>query len=170
MNQEEEEEFIESEPSTFMMPQCKRGKGKVSGVLGIREMYKYYLSLKDKKKDDIVDYKTFAMITKKCNEEAVNQIVNHSQEFHLPYRLGKLQVSKFERNFNPARKNKWKVDYKRSRESGVLVYHDSPFIYKWAWKKNRAVVINKSSYKFRAARTANRLITKALKNKVDYFC
>ncbi len=172
MNTEEEEyneeEYIE--PSTYMMPQCKRGKGKVKGCLAIRDMYKYYLSLKEgAKKDEIISYIDFARITKECNKELINQVVNHSEAITLPYRLGVLQVSKFERKFYPSKKNKWTIDYQKSREEGVLLYHDTPFIYKWRWKKHSCVVKNKTGYKFRANRASKRAITVALKNGRDFF-
>lgn len=146
----------------------KRGLGKVKSCLGIRDMYKYYLSLNKDKKDN-VSYDMFAKITKECNKEFINQVVNNSEIVTLPYRLGILQISKFERHFIPEKKNKWTVDYKKSKEEGVLLYHDTPFIYKWKWKKHHAIVKNKTGYKFKANRNAKRLITVALKNKRDYY-
>lgn len=148
----------------------KRKKGKVTGCLAIRDMYKYYVSLKDVNKgDEIIPYKLFAKITKECNKEFINQVVNNSEIVTLPYRLGILQISKFERHFIPEKKNKWTIDYKRSKEEGVLLYHESPFIYKWRWKKHNAIVKNKTGYKFRANRASKRLITVALNNGRDFF-
>jgi hypothetical protein len=156
------------EPSKYMMPQCARGKGKLKGCLAIRDMYKYYVSITDK--EDVIDYKTFAKITKTCNKELINQVVNNSEEVQLPYRLGSLRVCKMRRTFIPYKKNKWTIDYKKSREEGVLLYHDTPFIYKWKWMKHHSIVINKTGYKFRANRAAKREIAQAIKvKKVDYF-
>ncbi len=172
IKEEEGTEYDEhyEEPSTYMTPQCKRGEGKTKGCLAIRDMYKYYVSLKKESGDKPVDYKTFAKITKICNKELINQVVNNSEIFTLPYRLGTIQISKFERNFKPDRKQHWTVDYKKSREAGVLVYHDTPFFYKWKWKKHHAIVKNKIAYKFKANRSANRAITVAIKvHKADYF-
>lgn len=146
----------------------KRGLGKVKSCLGIRDMYKYYLSLNKDNKDNI-SYDLFAEITKECNKEFINQVVNNSEIVTLPYRLGILQISKFERHFIPEKKNKWTIDYKRSKEEGVLLYHESPFIYKWRWKKHNAIVKNKTGYKFRANRASKRLITVALNNGRDFF-
>ena len=148
----------------------KRGIGKVKSCLAIRDMYKYYVSLKDTKKgDEIISYDLFAKITKESNKELINQVVNNSEIITLPYRLGHLQISKFERHFFPSLKNKWTIDYKRSKEEGMLLYHDSPFIYKWRWKKHNAIVKNKTGYKFRANRAAKREITIALTKGCDYF-
>ncbi len=142
----------------------KRGKGKIKGCLGIRQMYDYY----KKNYDEPVEYKLFTKIIKASNKELINQIVNHSTIFKMPYRLGTMQISKFKRSLTQPQ-NKWKVDYKRTREMGFVVYHDSPFIYKWVWKKHYAIVRNKTGYKFKANRSAARGVAKALKQRVDYF-
>lgn len=152
-----------------MFKNKKRGLGRVKNCLAIRDMYKYYLSLKDKKKDEIIPYNLFAKITKECNKEFINQVVNNSEIVTLPYRLGVLQISKFERHFNPNKKNKWTIDYQKSKEEGVLLYHDTPFIYKWRWKKHNCIVKNKTGYKFKANRLSKRLITVALKNGRDFY-
>lgn len=150
-----------------MFKTVKRGTGKTKGCLAIRDMYKYYLSITDK--EDIIPYQLFAKITKACNKELINQVVNHSQSIELPYRLGQLQVTKLERVFKLDGRNKYSIDFGKSKKLGIKIFYDSPYIYKWKWKKHHAIVINKTGYKFRANREANRMITKALKNKVDYF-
>ena len=43
-------------------------------------------------------------------------------------------------------KTKWATDYKKSKELGYRVYHDQPFIYKWNWKKTKAIFINKTGF------------------------
>lgn len=144
----------------------KRGIGKIKNCLSIRQMYIYYKSLYDK--EDIVDYKIFARIIKKCNKELINQIVNYSEKVTLPYRLGDLQICKFKRSFNQP-KNKWKIDYKKTKELGFTVYHDQEYIYKWCWKKHYAIVKNKTGYKFSANRGTARAVPRALERKIDYF-
>lgn len=150
-----------------MFSTTKRGQGKTKGCLAIRDMYKYYLSITDK--EDVIPYKLFAKITKACNKELINQVVNHSQSIELPYRLGQLQVTKLERVFKLDGRNKYSIDFGKSKKLGMKVFYDSPYIYKWKWKKHHAIVINKTGYKFRANREAKRSITKALKNGRDYF-
>lgn len=150
-----------------MFKTVKRGKGKTKGCLGIRDMYKYYLSITDK--EDIITYKLFAKIIKACNKECINQVVNHSQALELPYRQGTLQVCKSERIFKLDGRNKFSIDFGKSKKLGIKVFYDSPYVYKWKWKKHHAIVINKTGYKFRANREANRMIKKALEKKVDYF-
>lgn len=148
----------------------RRTTGKIKNCLAIRDMYKYYLQLKKEKEEIPIDYKLFAKITKECNKEFINQIVNNSEIITLPYRMGTLQISKFERNFLEYKKNKWTIDYKRSREEGILVYHETPYFYKWKWKKHNAIVKNKIAYKFKANRSANRAVAVAIKTlHTDYF-
>jgi len=143
----------------------RRGQGLHTNCIGIKDTYNYY---KDNYQSDI-DYDTFSKIIKLCNREILNTIVLEGDVFVLPYRLGDLQISKFERGFNKP-KNKWAIDYKKSRELGFIVYHDSKFIYKWRWNKIKSIVINKTKYKFEASRQAKRLVPKALETKqIDYF-
>lgn len=143
----------------------KRGKGKHSNSLGIKHIYKFYTE----NYKDAVDYETFTKIVKSFNKELVSAITKESAIIQLPYRLGELQVSKFERSFDQPM-NKWKVDWKKTREMGFKVYHDQKYIYKWNWKKHHSVVKNKTGYKFVPARDSSRLVPKMLATKrIDYF-
>lgn len=142
----------------------KRSKGKIKGCLGIRQMFKYYKENYDKN----ADYKEFSMIIKECNKDLIDHIINKAEIVLLPYRLGEIQVAKFERGFNKP-KNKWSVDWQKTRELGFKVFFDSKFIYKIMWKKHIAIVKNKTGYKFNASRQTSRLVKPALLNKVDYY-
>lgn len=143
----------------------KRSKGKNKGCLGIKDIYKFYIS----NYENPIEYSQFVEIIKACNTEAIDYITKEAGCLELPYRLGRLQVCKFERSFNQP-KNKWKVDWKKSNELGFRVYHDQQFIYKWVWKKHYSIVRNKTGYKFIASRTSARLIPKLLATKkYDYF-
>lgn len=144
---------------------AKRGKGKIIKPLGIREMYKHFKSYSKTK----ISYKDYSIIIKACNKEIVKVVVSEAKLFEMPYRLGAIQISKYERVFSKD-STKWATDYKRSKELGYRVYHDQPFIYKWNWKKKKAIFINKTGYKFTANRKAKRLVTHTLTTtKVDYF-
>lgn len=143
----------------------KRKKGKNKGCHGLKDMYKFYIE----NYDNPLSYKEFAEIIKASNSEILDYITKESGILELPYRLGILQISKFERSFNQP-KNKWKIDWKRSVEEGFTVYHDQPFIYRWTWKKHHSIVKNKTGYKFIACRTAARLVPELLSTKqIDYF-
>tara|TARA_R110000868_G_scaffold294061_1_gene554581 strand:+ start:101 stop:559 length:459 start_codon:yes stop_codon:yes gene_type:complete len=144
----------------------KRGPGKVKGCLAIRDMYKYYLSITPK---DYIKYKQFALIIKESNKELIDQIVNESEAVTLPYRLGVLRIVKSERKFNPEYKKNWKVNYQESKKQGFIVYYDQESIYRWAWIKARAIVRNKTGYKFVANRLSKRMVAAALRNKRDFY-
>ena len=143
----------------------KRGKGKVVNPVGIRDMYKFFIQNSDSK----MKYKEYAKIIKDCNNEVVEVVVKEAKVFEMPHRLGVLQVTRFERGFSK-HKNKWAVDYNESKRLGFIVYHDSPYVYKFNWKKTRAKFINKTGYKFKANRDASRLVPTTLKTtKINYF-
>lgn len=143
----------------------KRTEGKIKGCLTLRDMYKYY----KKNYTDVVDYRTFSKIIKACNKELVKAIVEDSQEILLPYRLGSLQVVRFERKFTRPM-NKWAVDWKKTNELGFKVFHEQKFLYKWVWKKHSAIVKNKTGYKFTTCRFSKRAVPNAVKNKkIEYF-
>lgn len=143
----------------------KRSEGKIKGGLGVREMYKYFKTYSKTQ----ITYKEYVNIIKTCNKEILNVIVNEAKVFEMPYRLGALQVSKFERSYNKP-SAKWAVDFKKSKELGYRVFFDQPYFYKWVWRKKRAIFINKTGYKFTASRLAKRLVPKALATKkIDYY-
>jgi hypothetical protein len=142
----------------------KRTEGKVKGCLSVRDMYKYY----KKNYDEPVDYKLFSQIIKACNKELINKVVKESECVELPYRLGELQIARFERSFKKA-SNKMAVDWAKTKELGFKVFHDDDNIYKWVWKKHAAIARNKSGYKFTAIRYAKRQVKPAVDNKVQYF-
>ena len=152
--------------SKSIFKETKRGAGKTKGCLGIKDMYKYYRSITP---EDYVDYKTFTLITKACNKELINQIVNESEIVALPYRLGELQIIKSERVFNPEYKSNWKVNYQESKKQGFIVYYDQESIYRWGWIKANAIVKNKTGYKFKANRNSSRMVAVALGNKRDFY-
>ena len=128
-------------------------------------MYKFFCSYSKTK----ITYKEYSRIIKACNAEILKVVVKDANLLELPSRLGALQICKYERSFNKDQ-TKWATDYKKSKELGFRVYHDQPFIYKWVWKKKKAIFINKTGYKFKANRFAKRLIPKVLATtKVDYF-
>lgn len=143
----------------------KRGKGKNANCFGMLAMYKFY----KENYENPVDYNTYVKIVKACNTELVRQITEESECIQLPYRLGKLQVCKFERSYDQP-KNRWKIDWKRTREEGFTVYYEQKYIYKWCWKKHHAIAINKTAYKFIASRASKRKVPKLLATKrIDYY-
>mgnify|MGYP001590168704 CR=1 FL=1 len=147
-----------------------RGKGVITGSLTLKHMYKAYKKSCKEKEIDYVAYKLYATACKDFNKRLVNAVVEQSEEVTLPHRLGNLKIRKRERNLSHMKKNKWPVDYERSKELGFIVYHDSDYTLGWRWDKRKCVVKWKGAYHFRACRAAKRLVPEAVKfRKRDYF-
>lgn len=137
---------------------------------GLKEGYKFYVQECISKNVDYQDYKTYSTIIKEANILIRDKIVLDAETLELPYRLGKLSIIKFENSFDPEKQYKWKVDYKKSKEAGHIVYYGEPYGYRWKWHKNPCRVVGKMYYHFKPVRTASRMIAQAiLINKIDYY-
>jgi len=144
----------------------KRTKGKKPSDINLRDFYNYY---KAKHKEKPISYKEYSKIIKECNLEILDQVVNNSNEFEIPYRLGMLQIIKNEMSYNKQKKY-WAVDYKRTKENGFVIYFDQKYTYQWYWNKRNAIIIGKTRYKFIPCRKAKRTIAPAINiKKVDFF-
>lgn len=146
----------------------KRGSGKYSNSITMREMYKDYRAEKKANKDPYVTYKEYANIIKTANKKILNYLVNDAEVFILPYRLGELQIRKTQKSFDLTR-TKLAVDYKRSKKEGFIIFHENRYLYSWFWKKRGYLTQNITWYKFEAVRHAKRMVKPALQKKIDYF-
>lgn len=135
---------------------------------GLRDYYEYYVETCKKHKSEPQNYKVFAKIIRQANLIIRDQVLTNDT-FKLPYRLGELKIIKFENAYNAEKQYKWKVDYKKSKELGEIVYYGSEYGYRWKWIKNKAVVVGKMYYHFKPVRMASRLINKAILSGVDYY-
>ena len=147
----------------------KRGKGKLSGCLTIKDAYNSYKQEKIEKEKDYVTRSLFSKLCKDFNKELLNQVIEESETVKLPYRLGKLFVIKRELDLGSIPRNKWKVDYQKSKELGFIVYFENDKKYYIRWDKKVAIFKWKSVYLFNACRTAKRQLGAAIKNKKDYY-
>lgn len=156
-----------------MREPSKRGKGKIGPTVGVRDSWKDFNANQVKNSPLTVDYKTYRALIESFNKAMVDKILNESYEFKLPYRLGSLRIRKKKMSFKS--KNALRVDYKRSRESGKLVYHMNDhrdnFNYRWYWKKKTAIVKNKTAYSFTPTRANKRELARLLltDKSIDYF-
>jgi hypothetical protein len=138
--------------------------------IGINDFYKAYrVSCKEKNKKPVT-YKMFTDVIKAYNLKLRNKIVYESERVKLPYRLGELYIVKYENLFDLEKKNKWKVDFKASKEAGYRIYHENKYGYRWLWFKKTCIVSGKRYFQFKPARLASRAIADAIKNKkIDYY-
>jgi hypothetical protein len=151
-----------------MFKQASRGKGKIKTDLGNIHLYRFYRKINKGKNP--VDIATFRAVITDLNQKIVDRIILESEEFKMPYRLGKIYIKKLDLPLGKIPKNKWPIDYERSRKLGFIVYHDNDDIFRWKWNKRNAIVTNRSFYMFKPSRHNKRYLAKALKtlNK-DYF-
>ncbi len=147
----------------------KRGKGKLTGCLTIKDAYLSYKQSNIDKSRDYVDKGTFSKLCKEFNKELIDQVIEESESVKLPHRLGKLFVIKRNLDLGSIPKNKWKVNYQKSKELGYIVYFDNDKKYYIRWDKKVAIFKWKSVYLFNACRTAKRQLGAAIKNKKDYY-
>lgn len=148
----------------------KRNKGKVTADISLAEFYLEYCRMENVKNRTPKEYKIYSAVLKDVNK-AIADLCLQGETVKLPYNLGKLGIIKYEVNFNPEKQNIWKVDYKRSKELGMIVYFDDPYRYKWKWNKNDVKLVGKKWYKFLPLRQNSRAIAKAIKEnpKLDYY-
>jgi len=139
-------------------------KERVKGCPSAYDVYSFYRD----NSESPVSRKEYSRIIKECNQEVLTEVVNNSNDFEVPYRMGIMSVIKYSRVYG-VDKRRWAVDFKKTKEVGFKVFFDQEYIYKWRWLKTNAIVKGKSKYKFTASRQAKRLVPRALSNKVDFY-
>jgi exoribonuclease R len=147
----------------------KRGKGKINKCLTLKDAYKKYVEENKKKNTKFESWKVFKELCNDYNKESLRRVIEESETVKLPYRLGNLTVIKRKLNLGKLSKNKWIIDYQKSKELGFIVYFDNDFKYYIKWDKFKAVFKWKSVYYFKACRTAKRTLASAIKQGKDYF-
>ena len=150
-----------------------RGKGRIGKALGLKDAFKEFALTQNKNSHFLVDYSLYKEICAEFNKNIVSHILEDSGTFKVPHRLGEIRVQKKKMNFNS--KNRLMVNWKKSNELGIRVYHLNDhrdnFRYKWYWRKSKAIVKNKTAYSFTATRENMRGLAKILltNKNIDYF-
>jgi hypothetical protein len=134
--------------------------------IGIREAYTHY--------DGPLAYPTFSQIIKSFNQRIMEKILFDNFEFELPYRLGSIRIKK--RKYKKIADRKLKVDFQKTKEYGQTIFHlnlhTDGYYYRFFWKKENAVFVNKSVYSFTPARSVKRQLASILSDpnkEIDYF-
>lgn len=135
---------------------------------GLKDYYKLYCENSLKVNNKPKDYKLFSKIIKEANILIRDKILSNDT-FVLPYRLGEIKIIKFENNYDPVKQYRWRVDYKKSKELGHIVYYGETHGHRWKWIKVKAIVTGKNYYHFKPVRLASRLINKQIKKGVEYY-
>lgn len=152
--------------------EIKRSKGKLPVDIGIKDFYKEYQEegLR-KERTTLVEYPTYSQVLLSFHKLLVTKLVNENECYKLPYKLGLLGIIKFDQEFDVDRRNKWAVDWKKSKELGQIVYFENTERYKWRWDKTGMKLKGKKYYNFKASRDNNRLLAKIKKAnpRIDYY-
>lgn len=148
----------------------QRTQGKLNLDIGLSDFYEEYKREAEVKGRSIIDHKIHASILKDFNKKLSEKIVFNCSTYQLPYRLGLLGVIKFEQNFDSSKQGKWAIDWKKSKETGQIIYFENSERYKWKWDKQKKLK-GKRYYQFKATRPNSRLIKQALVEnpKLDYY-
>jgi len=154
------------------------------------DIYNFYKKKQKLKNRKVVNRKIFGKIIRNYNREICKYIVNDSEEFRMPFRVGYLRIRKFKQRLilDPDGKLKtrhFKVDWKKTNElwnkneeakkAKKVVYHinehSNRYYFKWYWFKITSNIKNVHYYTLVMSRQNKRLIAKALNenDKLDYY-
>ncbi len=150
-----------------------RGKGIMGKTLGLKNSYKDFSKNVETGKIYKSDYKTYRAVCEEFNKKTVDDILLNMGEFELPYGMGSIRIQK--KKMNISRKDSLRVDWEASKKVGKKVYflndHRDNHRYRWYWKKNDSIIINRTAYSFTACRANKRELARLLKTSkmIDYF-
>ncbi len=174
------------------MPNIKRGKRKIKADYSLKDLYKFYKN----NYDSNLSYKEFKKVLKSSVLYVMNRVINESEEFILPHRLGGIRVKRFKNRLllnedNKVNTNFLKVNYKASWEYWRKLYksltdeeigkipnkkhiyhlneHTDGYNNRISWDKLSINVKNQSLYSFTPIRDWKEMLsTLSNQNKIYY--
>lgn len=131
----------------------------------IRDMYKSYKEI-----DENMDYLRFKRILDQFNTNLLDSLLNASEGFKMPCRLGFICVVKYKpKSYTDKSLSK---DYKLSKELGKTVYHlnehSDGYKYRLYWSKNKNTFPDIYKYNISFVRANKRKLAQLIFNKHDY--
>lgn len=148
-----------------------RSQNKIQVDYTLDDIYKYYI---DTHPDEemYVDKKTFKKIIYMFNKKIMQAVLDDSETFKIPKRLGLLRIKKSKMSFKEGMS--CKIDWDATRKYGKTIYHmndhTNNYRYRFFWQKGTCNAVNKSAYCFEATRTEKRKLAYLLKNNItDYY-
>ena len=114
--------------------------------LGAKDMFRAY---KKDNPDTDVTYTYYRAVLEAFSKLLVEELLNGAV-FNMGQRLGTLRIKKIKRSPN-ARTIDWNETLKMWEEQGKkegFIYWTDDTYYRWAWDKRKALVKNKSAYRF----------------------
>lgn len=131
----------------------------------IRDMYKSYKEI-----DKNMDYLRFKRILDQFNTNLLDSLLNASEGFKMPCKLGFICVVKYKpKSYTNKSLSK---DYKLSKELGKTVYHlnehSDGYKYRLYWSKNKNTFPDIYKYNISFVRANKRKLAQLIFNKHDY--
>ena len=114
--------------------------------LGAKDMFRKY---KKENPQTDVTYSYYRAVLESFSKLLAKELLNGAV-FNMGQRLGTLRIKKIKRSPN-ARTIDWNETLKMWEEQGEkdgFVYWTDDTYYRWAWDKRKALVKNKSAYRF----------------------
>jgi hypothetical protein len=114
--------------------------------LGAKDMYREF---KKANPDTDITYQYYRAVLESFSDVLAEELLNGAV-FNMGQRLGTLRVKKIKRNPN-SRTIDWNETMKMWEEQGEkdgFIYWTDDTYYRWAWDKRKALVKNKSAYRF----------------------
>jgi hypothetical protein len=114
--------------------------------LGAKHMYREF---KKANPDTDITYAYYRAVLESFSDALAEELLNGAV-FNMGQRLGTLRVKKIKRNPN-SRTIDWNETMKMWEEQGEkdgFIYWTDETYYRWAWDKRKALVKNKSAYRF----------------------
>lgn len=131
----------------------------------IRDMFKDYHKI-----DENMSYFRFKRILDKFNETIKEKILNASESFKMPCRLGLIAIVKYKpKTYTQKSLSK---DYKTSKELNKTIYHlnehSNGYKYRLYWSKNKNTFPDIYKYNLSLVRQNKRKLAQLIFNGNDY--
>lgn len=131
----------------------------------IRDMYKAYKNI-----DENTSYFRFKRILEQFNTNLLDLLLNASEGFKMPHRLGFICIVKYKpKTYTNKSLSK---DYKTSNELGKTIYHlnehSDGYKYRLYWSKNENTFPDIYKYRLSLVRANKRKLAQLIFNKHDY--
>lgn len=131
----------------------------------IRDMYKAYKNI-----DENTSYLRFKRILEQFNTNLLDLLLNASEGFKMPHRLGFICIVKYKpKTYTNKSLSK---DYKTSNELGKTIYHlnehSDGYKYRLYWSKNENTFPDIYKYRLSLVRANKRKLAQLIFNKHDY--
>jgi len=148
-----------------------RSKNKIQIDYTIDDIYNYYHDMH--KNDELnIDEKTFKKVLYTFNKRIFECMLEDSESFKLPKRLGTIRVKKVKMSFKEG--SSCKIDWAMTKKYNKKIYHmndhTNNYRYRFYWQKDSCNAVNKTAYCYEATRKNKRRLAYLLKNNLtDYY-